>query len=413
MKTIEKASLFKRIVAAGMDALLAVFVFFMLISYVTTPIAKAASPYQTYALEIYQQEVASHLYMMLQQNRDGDYVVIEVKDYTEKLTESSFKKIYPAFNIESVSNNDLIRYLDYYYTVYMAGDASRVELPTTMTSTVDDYLSPYAKTPIDGKMPSEIYTARFFNVQIMGLSPEGEVNQSLYYDYPIKDEHIDYEGVPVIKADADANNVKKDLRERMYKATKDFFYSDYINSRQSKIKSIQLWSEIPVYVFVIGVFYLLIPMLMKNGETLGKKTLNIGVVSTNGYQVKKKQILFRSLVFIVEITFSLFIVGYGLTSFATLGVGCVLMMAVAVFTKKNQAPHDLAAMTIEIDMKKSVFFENAKEEKKYTDQVDENISQLNKFEPENPNIIQVGGTIIKDEFKPKKKKNSNPKSREK
>ena len=404
MKTIEQASLFKRIISALMDGLLVVFIFFLIVSYVTTPIARKASKYDDYVMEIYQQEVSSHLYMMLQQNNDGEYVVIEVNDYTERLSSSSFKKIYPIYNIDAISANDYIRFLNYYYTVYLTGDTTRVELPTKVETDVAQFISPESNIKIDGKLPSEIYTARYFNTAIMGLAPKGEENTSEFYDYPIKESLPDYEGLPVVKDGVDPNKVKKDLRERAYNATKMFYYTEYISSRQSRIKSIQLWSEIPVYILVVGVFYVLIPMLMRHGETLGKLSLGIGVVASNGFKAKKRQILFRSLVFVVEITFSLFIVGYGLTSFATLGVGCVLMIAVAVFTKKHQAPHDLAAMTMEIDVKKSVFFEDAKEEDKYKKQVDKDINELHKYEPENPNIIQVGGTIIDEKFKPKKSK---------
>ena len=395
-----------------MDGILTLFLFFFISIYITTPIARKTSNYDNYVMEVYQKEVSSHLYMMLQQNNDGEYVVIEVKDYTERLDSSHFQKIYPVYNIDQVKCDDYIRYLNYYYTVYLTGDTSRVELPNVESINVNDYFSPDSSIKIDGKLPSEIYTARYFNTKVMGLSPEGEENTSPYYEYPVKDNVVDYDGLPVVKTGVNESDVKKDLREKAYSATKAFFFSDYISSRQSSIKSIQLWSEIPVYVVLVLVLYLMIPLLTKNGATLGKLSLGIGVVSNTGYQAKKRQILFRSIVFIVEITFSLFIVGYGLTSLATLLVGCVIMMVVALITKKNQAPHDLAAMTMEIDMKKSVFFENASEEDRYHKRVQNNIEELNKYEPENPNLIQVGGEIIDPDLKKKideKNKNQNKK----
>ena len=415
MKNVELAGLFKRIVAAVMDGLFAVFMFFILVTYVTNPIANKTSKYQQYVMDIYQQEIASHLYLLLQQNSNGDYVTIEVKDYVEKLDNNAFKRVHDIYDIANISNDDYIRHLNYYYTVYLTGDISRVELPKegSYDPIIDGFVSPTYNTPIDGKLPKDLYTARYFNTVIMGLSPEGEENTSPYYDYPIVSGNKDYEGIPVIKEGVDANKVKEDMRSRVYKATKALYESDYISYRQGEIKKIQLWCEIPVYIFVIGVLYVLVPLLFKNGETLGKLSLGVGIASKNGYKVKKRQILFRSLVFVVEITFSLFIVGYGLTSFATLGVGCVIMMAVAVFTKSHQAPHDLAAMTVVVDMKKSVFFESATEENKYVKQVQENIDNLHKYEPENPNIIQVGGTIIDERYKPKKEKKSQNKKQKK
>lgn len=415
MKTIEQASLFKRVVAAVIDALIAVFVFFGLISFVTNPIGLKATKYNDYVKEIYQQEVASHLYVMVQQEDSGKYVVIEVKDYTEKLDNKSYKEIGDIYQNKLISSADYIRYLNYYYTVYLTGDISRVELPSTgeYDPIEDEFVSPTYNVEINGKLPKDIYTARYFNTTIMGLAPEGEENKSQYYEYPVVDEVVNYEGLPVIKEGVDDSKVKEDLRERVYNATKDFVNSDYISSRQKEIRRIQLWEQIPAYVFVIIVFYLVIPLLFKNGETLAKKMLGLGIASSNGYHVKKRQILFRSAVFVVEITFSLFVVGYGLTSVATLGVGCFIMLMVAIFTKKHQAPHDFAAMTVEIDVKKSVFFENANQENRYQKTVQENIDNLNKYEPENPNIIQIGSTIIDERFKPKKQKKSKENKNEK
>ena len=415
MKNVELAGLFKRIVAAVMDGLFAVFMFFLLVTYVTTPIANKASKYQQHVMDIYQQEIASHLYLLLQQNDNGDYVTVEVKDYVTKLENNSYKRIHDIYDIAQVSTDDYIRHLNYYYTVYLTGDVSRVELPKegSYDPIADGFVSPTYNIEIDGKLPKDIYTARYFNTTIMGLSPQGEENQSEYYAYPLKEGNPDYEGLPVVKEGVDADKVKEDIRKRVYIATKQLYESDYIASRQSEIRSIQLWTEIPVYVFVVGIVYVMFPLIFKNGETLGKLSLGVGIVSKNGYKAKKRQILFRSLVFLVEITFSLFIVGYGLTSFATLGVGCVIMMAVAVFTKSHQAPHDLAAMTVVADLKKSVFFESASEENKYEKQVNQNIENLNKYEPENPNIIQVGGTIIDERYKPKKEKKSKTEKNEK
>ncbi len=408
MKTIESASLFKRVVAAAMDALLAVFVFFILVSYVTTPIALKASDYRTNVLEIYQQDVSSHLFLMLQLDDAGEYSPVEVKDYKQKLDSESFKKVTDIYQIKALTATDYIKYLNYYYTVYLTGDVSRVELPQEgdYDPINDHFVSPYYNVEIDGKLPKDIYTARYFNTTIMGLSPEGEENKSTYYAYPVVDDVINYEGIPVLKEGADVEKAKEDMRKRVYDATKDFVSTDYIKSRQARIRSIQLWEQIPVYVFVVSIFYVVIPLLFKNGETLGKKSLGLGVVGSSGYQVKKRQIFFRGFVFVLEITFSLFIVGYGITSIATLGVGCFIMLMIAIFTKKHQAPHDFAAATMEIDIKKSVYFDNATAEDRYKKMVEGSLENLHQYEPENKNIIQVGGTIIDERFKPQNQKKS-------
>ena len=116
---------------------------------------------------------------------------------------------------------------------------------------------------------------------------------------------------------------------------------------------------------------------------------------------KKRQILFRQLVLFAEVSLSLFIVGFGLTSIATLGVGGVIILIVILFNKQRKAPHDFAAMTLPIDIKTSVFFSNAKEEDRHVKKVQENIDKHHSYEPENVNIIQVGSKIVNEDLKKK------------
>jgi len=406
MKKIELAPLFRRIVAASMDALLAFFIYFILVVYVSTPIARSSSSYDKYVSDIYQYDVASHLFVWEQQDDSSRYNPIEVKDFTEKLNDEYLQKVEEVRNVDSYTLDEKIVHLQYYYTVYLTGDLTRVELPNnTETKTYDPikdrFVSPNFDIIIDGKLPKDIYTNIYFNTKIMGLNPEWEENTSPYFAYPVKDEVIDYEGIPVLKDGANSDDAIKKVNELLYQASKEFFYSDYISELQNNVKNIQLWTYVPTYLFVFGIFYILIPMLMKNGQTLGKATLNIGIISNNEYAAKKRQILFRQLVLFAEVSLSLFIVGFGLTSIATLGVGGVIILIVILFNKQRKAPHDFAAMTLPIDIKNSVFFSNAKEEDRHVKNVQENIDKHHSYEPENVNIIQVGSKIVNEDLKKK------------
>ena len=404
MKKIEVAPMFRRIMSAFMDGLFAFFMYFILITYVATPIAQKASKYEDYVLEIYQYDVASHLFVWMQQDDSSKYNPIEVKDFTEKLNNEYLQRIDEVRSVDDYTLDQRIAHLQYYYTVYLTADLSRVELPNntetkTYDAIADKFVSPHYQDKIDGKLPSEIYTRVYFNTKIMGLAPEGEENKSEYFVYPIKDSVTDYEGLPVLKEGADEGAAKKYVNNLLYKATEEFYYSDYMSALQKNVRVIQLWTYIPTYIFVIGILYILIPLLMKNGATLGKATLNLGIVSNNGYKAKKRQILFRELVFVAEVSLSLFIIGIGLTSIATLGIGAVIMLVVILCNKMKKAPHDFAAMTLVVDTKTSVFFDDAREEEMKTKQVQENLDKLHSVEPENKNIIQVGSTIINEEIK--------------
>ena len=406
MKKIEIAPLFRRIVAAFMDAIFAFFLYFILVTYVATPIARKATTYDADVSDIYQYEISSHLYMWMQQDDTGKYQPIEVKDFSEKINNQYLQRVNETRNVGDFTLDQRIAHLQYYYTVYLTGDLTRVELPNnteskTYDAVKDHFVSPHYLDKIDGKLPSEIYTKVYFNTKIMGLAPEGEENQSPYYSYPVVDDHVDYEGLPVLKEGANKDEAINDINKRLYDATKEFYYTDYMQSLQGNVRAIQLWCYIPTYLFVVGGLYILIPMLFKDGATLGKKTLCIAVISKLGYRAKKRQILFRQLIFLVEISFSLFIVGFGLTSIATLGIGAVIILIVMLTNKERRSPHDFAAMTLAIDEKTSVYFDNATEEERKQNRVNANLEKLNSYEPENANIIQVGSKIVDKDLKKK------------
>ena len=415
MKKIEVAPMFRRIMSAFMDGLFAFFVYFILVTYVTTPIARKASKYDDYVVDIYQYDVASHLFVWMQQDDSSKYNPIEVKDFTEKMNNEYLQRIEEVRSVDDYSLDQRIEHLQYYYTVYLTGDVSRVELPNntetkTYDAVADKFVSPHYLDKIDGKLPSEIYTKVYFNTKIMGLGAEGEANNSEYFVYPVKDSVTDYEGLPVLKEGADEAAAKKYVNQLLYKATEDFYYSDYMSALQKNVRVIQLWTYVPTYIFVVGILYILIPMLMKNGATLGKASLSLCVISNNGYKAKKRQILFRELVFIAEVSLSLFIIGFGLTSIATLGIGAVIMLVVILCNKMKKAPHDFAAMTLVVDAKTSVFFDNAQEEENKSKRVQENLDKLHSYEPENRNIIQVGSEIVDEDLKQKiEQKNKNEK----
>lgn len=411
IKSIQRAPIFRRIVAAFLDATVTAFLYFIITTYVCTPIARKVSDYDQKVTDTMQYEVASHLFMFEQQNDIGKYIAIEVKDFTEKLDNNYLQKIDETRNIEDFTLHDHIQHLQYYYTVFLSGDLTRVEMPNptdskTFDPIADKYVSPHFNEKIDGKTPLEFYTKRYFNVEIMGLSEEGKTNQSPYFDYPIIDGVTDYEGLPVLRDGAESDKALAFVKDKMYTATKNFYFSDYMTNLRNRINSIQLWCYIPVYVTLLTVFYFVVPIVTKNGQTLGKITMNIAVINKNGYAIKKRQTIYRFLVFAVEITLSLFILGtFNLTSLATLGIGIVIMLIATLISKQYRSPHDYAAMTMCVDGRTSVFFDSVEEEQNAENRLDENLAKLHEYEPENPNIIQVGGTIIDPSIKEEIEKN--------
>ena len=65
-----------------------------------------------------------------------------------------------------------------------------------------------------------------------------------------------------------------------------------------------------------------------------------------------------------------------------------------LISKRNRSPHDYAALTVVIDARTSVWFDDAKSEQSHVDEFNDNLSSYKEYKEINKNVIQVGGEII-------------------
>jgi uncharacterized RDD family membrane protein YckC len=395
MSDIKEAHIVRRSIAALLDAVLAVFLFFLLMTYATTPIANKAMGYSDLHQDYTHYQTASHLYLYQQANEDGSVSLIEVKDYEKAIDINKDSKIVSLINISEESPQYLLDHLRYYYLNYLTG--IDIEVPESATKTydivADKLVSPHFQEVVPGtdKLPSEYYTEEYFNYHVLQLGQEGEGMN--YFDTSSLNERA------IIKDGIDEKACMKFIKRQANAAQKELYYTDYMKDMNKKANRIQIFIIFVPYFFVLGLVYFLPSMLFKNGETLGKITMHVCVISKDGYKAKKRQIIFRFLVFLVELTLSSFILGIGLTSLATLGVGIFLLFIATVFTPKYRALHDLAAATMVIDSRTSVWFESKEKEDAKVKEFNDNLQSYNDYKTTNKNVIQVGGEIVDPELK--------------
>ena len=91
--------------------------------------------------------------------------------------------------------------------------------------------------------------------------------------------------------------------------------------------------------------------------------------------------------------------GIGLTSFAIMAAGVVLLFIGTLIPKNKRSIFDYAAYTIVIDSIHSVWFKNKEDEARHQQELEDNMSKYKKYIPENPNLIQVGSTIVDEKLK--------------
>lgn len=110
------------------------------------------------------------------------------------------------------------------------------------------------------------------------------------------------------------------------------------------------------------IFYFIIPLCFKNGETIGKKIMHICLVNKLGYQYSRLQLIPRFLFPTFLIILVIFFTGFSIWSLLIISFVFLISYLFVIFGKENKALHDYFAGTLVIDQRQSTWFKNAREE---------------------------------------------------
>ena len=110
------------------------------------------------------------------------------------------------------------------------------------------------------------------------------------------------------------------------------------------------YAQIPTFLIPAILFFVVVPLCMKNGETIGKKILGLGLMHKDGGQANKIQVLLHYLIF-VGICALLMIPSYAhfirMAVMLFLAVDYMLM----AMHPSNQALEDRLAKTVVADLR--------------------------------------------------------------
>ena len=121
------------------------------------------------------------------------------------------------------------------------------------------------------------------------------------------------------------------------------------------------------------IIYFIVPLLLKNGQTLGKKCFGLAVIRTNGVKITPPVLLIRSIIgqFAMETIVPLTIVAMmllgslGFVGTISLVLFAVLEIGVMIYTKTNSSIHDLLTDSVVVDMSSQQIFETQEERTEY------------------------------------------------
>lgn len=114
------------------------------------------------------------------------------------------------------------------------------------------------------------------------------------------------------------------------------------------------------------VLYLIVPLLFKNGQTLGKKIFGLAVMRTHCVKLKPQILFVRSILglYVMETMVPVFFVlmilfgKLGLIGIIMLFLLLVLQIGVMIYTKTNSSIHDLLSDTVVIEFASQQIFES-------------------------------------------------------
>ncbi len=167
----------------------------------------------------------------------------------------------------------------------------------------------------------------------------------------------------VTTSKATFSNLDKFYQEEFNKALQFLSIDNECLTLARKITVVTICEFLVSLTIPFLIFYLVLPLCLKNGATLGKKLMSVGVASRrNGFAPKKSQIVIRFLVFYL---FEF------LLSILTLGIPLLVTFTMMFFTKEKICIHDYLSATICVDTKLCLIFKNEEEFNQYHLHVDE------------------------------------------
>lgn len=261
------------------------------------------------------------------------------------------------FDQDEAGNYTIINVLSYFYINYLTNN----NLDEGDVGSLD-----YNKEiDADGVkvIQKDYYTISWFNENVLSLPKPGETSEVDYFAYQKDGENNDYTKIGTVNEKyiskietAGEVTYKVEMSKEMetyvtgqYKKAIDVLYSQkFFKEWTNKLELTSALITLFTRLFMVLTVYILLPLLLRDGKTLGKLLFKISLSRFDDSPIKKWQVLPRALFFILIPVVMFFVTN----SYINMGIFAVLLVAsVATMaaTKRKTALHDLIARTVVID----------------------------------------------------------------
>lgn len=316
MNSIRKPKLIKRFAALVVDIMLWFLVSLMALSFVINPCVNSITNYE-YKTNEYRKgmyEIGAYVYVEYKTTSDSYYYEI-IGDVTNTSYENLTYNEENTLGITMITTSNLkitVEQLDYY-----------VAMLYTNIGDIDSFNA--------SKVDSELF---------------------------------DESGLPLESAkEEDLKNYYFDQYQKVFESEKFKNYKDgYIYNLGDELNTIDIFKAYSSYFVSLIIFYLLIPMLSKKRQTLGKRILNLEVIDAKtGQNASKMQILIRfAAITLIEFFLSMILSGL---LYLPLLVSIIMM----VITLNQSTIHDYISGTRVIETNDNVYINEEAVNKDFID----------------------------------------------
>ena len=241
----------------------------------------------------------------------------------------------------SKSREDFEKALKYYYFNYLPGKD--------------------IKDGLEACKDKREVTIEWFNVNILEVKADKDVAVYTMDGKDIKKEFA----VPI-----------KDVTQVELNAFIQFKYEDVILSDFNQIKYIKeigfKQMQFNALAFTLASFigfsisYVVLPWILKDGQSVGKKVFKIGLSNSDGYKFNNKQLIMRFMPFAVCDLSLILLVRVNI--YVVLSIFMIILLvsfALAMASPKRMALHDFTSRSLVVDLQTSLLFEDSGEEEQY------------------------------------------------
>lgn len=194
------------------------------------------------------------------------------------------------------------------------------------------------------------------------------------YELPMPVTSNDYETIPAEEREHfityDTYDALSEDEKAIYKIVSDAINADPVMQNLQSKQFTLSFSIISLGIFCSHfIWYFLLPMWFKNGQTLGKKCFGLAVIRSNFVKISNPVLFIRSILglYVMETMAPILFLymtlfgALGIVGLITIGGIFILQIGVMIATQTNSCIHDLLSDTVVVDMASQQIFDTQEE----------------------------------------------------